>query len=106
MLACLKLYTKTCPRTCPNFKALCTGEKGVSESTGVKLSYINALIHRVVPGGWIQGGDIADGPGSRGESIYGATFDGKYLIMWLHSSKKNNEWLDGNYPVGLSHTVC
>ena len=80
--ACLPLlYTITFPSwTCTNFKA-CTEEKGVSESTGVKLSYINTLIHRVVPGGWIQGGDITDGPGSRGESIYGATFDGKYLIM-------------------------
>ena len=56
-------------------------EKGVSESTGVKLSYINTLIHRVVPGGWIQGGDIVDGSGSGGESIYGATLDGKHLIM-------------------------
>ena len=38
--------------------------------------YTNTLIHRVVPGGWIQGGDIVDGSGSGGESIYGATFDG------------------------------
>ena len=42
-------------------------------STGVRLSYI---IHRIVPGGWIQGGDIVDGSGSGGESIYGMTFDG------------------------------
>ena len=33
-----------------NFKTLCTGEKGVSETTGGTL-----------PGGWIQGGDIIDG---------------------------------------------
>jgi len=70
------LYTKTSPRTCANFKALCTGEKGVSETTGVRLSYTNSLIHRIVAGGWIQGGDIVDGSGSGGESIYGATFDG------------------------------
>ena len=48
------------PKTCANFKALCTGEKGVSETTGVRLSYTNTLIHRVVPGGWIQGGNIVD----------------------------------------------
>ena len=65
---------KTCPKTCANFKVLCTGEKGVSATTGVRLSsYTNSLIHRIVPGGWIQGGDIA---GSGGESIYGVTFDG------------------------------
>jgi len=65
-----------------NFKALCTGEKGVSESTGVHLSYLNSLIHRVVPGGWIQGGDIIDGAGGAGESIYGPTFDGKHFWCW------------------------
>ena len=38
---------------CANFKELCTGEKGVSETTGVRLLHYNALMHRVVPGGWI-----------------------------------------------------
>ncbi|XP_065906722.1 peptidyl-prolyl cis-trans isomerase 7-like [Dysidea avara] len=71
----IELYIKTCPKTCANFKALCTAEKGVSESTGVHLSYLNSLIHRIVPGGWVQGGDIIDGAGSGGESIYGKTFD-------------------------------
>ena len=74
---CVQLFTKTCPKTCANFKALCTGEKGVSESTGVNLSYLNTLIHRIVPGGWVQGGDIIDGTGNGGESIYGKKFDGK-----------------------------
>ena len=66
-----QLYTNTCAKTCANFKALCTGEKGVSETTGVRLSYTNTLIHRVVLGGWIQGGDIVDGSGNGGESISG-----------------------------------
>ena len=60
-----------CLTTC--IQTLCIGEKEVSESTGVKPSYINTLIHRVVPGGWIQGGDIVDGSGSGGKLIYGAT---------------------------------
>ena len=60
-----------------NFKALCIGEKGASETTGVRLSYINTLIHRVYQElGWIQEGDIVDGSGSGGELIYGATLDG------------------------------
>ena len=59
--------------TCANFKALCTGEKGVSETTGVRLSYTNTHIHRVVPGEWIQGEDIVDGSGSGGKSFYGGT---------------------------------
>ena len=39
------------------------------ETTGVKLFYTNTLIHRVVQGGRIQGGDIVDGSGSGGELI-------------------------------------
>ena len=44
-----------------------TGEEGVSETTGVRLSYTNTLIHsqhRVVLGGWFQDGDIVDGSGA------------------------------------------
>ena len=68
-----------CTQARANFKALCTGEKGVSETAGVTLSYTNILIHRVVPGGWIQGGDIVDELGSGGELFYGAIFDGNYI---------------------------
>ena len=44
------------PKTCENFRLLCTGEKGRSEKTGTKLSYENCLINRIVTNGWIQGG--------------------------------------------------
>ena len=50
-----ELYKHLCPKTCANFVALCTGEKGRSES-GTRLSYVNSLFHRVVRKGWIQGG--------------------------------------------------
>ena len=50
-----ELYKHLCPDTCANFVALCTGERGVSGS-GVRLSYVNSLFHRVVKGGWVQGG--------------------------------------------------
>lgn len=68
-----ELYAETCPKTCENFRALCTGEKGTSDS-GLKLNYAGSPIHRVVKGGWLQGGDIAGGHGNGGESIYGPTF--------------------------------
>ena len=42
----------------------------------VRPSYINNLIHKIVAGGWVEGGDIVDESGGGGESIYGATFDG------------------------------
>ena len=44
------------PKTCENFKALCTGDKGESEQTEYKLHYKDSLIHRAVKNGWIQGG--------------------------------------------------
>ena len=34
----MHLYADVAPRTCENFRALCTGEKGVSRS-GAKLHY-------------------------------------------------------------------
>ena len=50
-----ELYKDLCPKTCANFVALCTGEKGKSPN-GTRLSYVNSIIHRVVPNGWVQGG--------------------------------------------------
>uniref|UniRef100_A0A4W4FSU3 Peptidyl-prolyl cis-trans isomerase n=2 Tax=Electrophorus electricus TaxID=8005 RepID=A0A4W4FSU3_ELEEL len=68
-----ELFSDLCPKTCKNFKALCTGEAGVSQ-TGLTLSYKGSVFHRVVPNGWVQGGDPT-GKGNGGESIYGATFE-------------------------------
>ncbi len=50
-----ELFKDLCPKTCGNFVALCTGEKGKS-SNGTLLSYVNSIVHRVVHNGWIQGG--------------------------------------------------
>uniref|UniRef100_A0A8C7VDK4 Peptidyl-prolyl cis-trans isomerase n=1 Tax=Oncorhynchus mykiss TaxID=8022 RepID=A0A8C7VDK4_ONCMY len=70
-----ELFTELCPKTCKNFQALCTGEAGLSQSDLI-LSYKGSVFHRVVPNGWIQGGDIsAPGKGNGGESIYGPTFE-------------------------------
>lgn len=42
-----ELFTDRCPITCENFRALCTGEKGVS-STGTVLHYKGSRFHRAV----------------------------------------------------------
>ncbi|XP_032714175.1 probable inactive peptidyl-prolyl cis-trans isomerase-like 6 isoform X2 [Lontra canadensis] len=69
-----ELYCDACPKTCRNFQVLCTGKAEYSQS-GIRLHYVGSIFHRVVPNGWIQGGDIVEGRGDDGESIYGPTFE-------------------------------
>ncbi|KAI0688103.1 cyclophilin-like domain-containing protein [Cytidiella melzeri] len=69
-----ELYSDTAPTTCENFRALCTGEKGLSALSERPLYYKNSIIHRSIKDFMIQGGDFAKRNGSGGESIYGGTF--------------------------------
>ncbi|KAF8650989.1 hypothetical protein AX16_004975 [Volvariella volvacea WC 439] len=79
-----ELFSDTAPRTCENFRALCTGEKGLSPS-GNPLYYKNSIIHRSIKDFMIQGGDFTKRNGSGGESIFGGMFADEDLTRPLDS---------------------
>ncbi|KAL8116086.1 uncharacterized protein LOC141667573 [Apium graveolens] len=78
-----ELYADTCPKTAENFRAFCTGEKGIG-SFGSALHYKGTEIDVIYPYGYMRGGRISKGKYPEVESVYGGEIESAF------SDKKND----------------
>ncbi len=106
-----ELFKNLNPKTAANFLSLCKGDKN--------LTYKKNRFHRVIDGFMAQGGDITNGNGTGGMSIYGRNFPDENMsvkhlrrgmLSMANAGPNTNgsqffitfikcEWLDGKHTV-------
>jgi len=58
----VELFDDYAPKAVKNFMGLCTGKNEKN------VTYASCPVHRIVPGGWFQSGDIIDGSGKNSQA--------------------------------------
>ncbi|KAG7582856.1 Cyclophilin-like domain superfamily [Arabidopsis suecica] len=76
----MELYADKTPKTAENFRALCTGEKGMGKC-GKPLHYKGSIIDDIVVGSMWGGGDFIYGNADGSESIYGGLFEDENFYL-------------------------
>ncbi|GKV18086.1 hypothetical protein SLEP1_g28509 [Rubroshorea leprosula] len=79
-----ELFPDFAPKTAENFRALCTGEKGIGPKTGKALHYKGSFFHHIMKGSMAKAGDFVKRDGTSGESIYEVKFPGDELAKLKH----------------------
>ena len=114
----IELRSDVVPKTAENFRQLCIGADG-RKIAGKPLSFKGSPFHRVIPKFMCQGGDITNGNGTGGWSIYGNKFpdenfelkhDAPGIVTMANAGPDTNAsqffiitvpcpWLDGRHTV-------
>lgn len=84
----IELRKDVVPRTAENFRALCTGERGIGK-LGKPLHYKGTHFHTIKRVFAVQGGDVVKDNGSSGESIYGPLFEDENFELSVSELQKH-----------------
>eukprot|EP00754_Rhynchopus_humris_P006803 Rhum_TRINITY_DN13223_c0_g2::Rhum_TRINITY_DN13223_c0_g2_i1::g.58246::m.58246 len=93
------LFGKVCPRTCENFRLLCTGERAKEDGGDARLWYKGNRVHKAIEGFLIEAGDVVHRDGTGGLSAFGdgAVFPDENFII-QHDRKGIVGMANANVP--------